>query len=183
VIYFDHNASTPVRPEALEAMVGCLRTLSANPSSAHREGQRARADQFGKPSFRAAPHELHLERRLVAQDLLAFELSESVLGADRAAEVRDAVVDDAVDRRLVGEERLRVSAGRRRDVVVQVAVAEMTEAHQANLGKGARHGGVGGLARMAHDLLLRGYLESEESQELGEAFRGKRKPDAGKFGR
>ena len=34
----------------------------------------------------------------------------------------------------------------------------------------ARHGGVGGLARMAHDLLLRGYLESEESQELGEAF-------------
>lgn len=47
----------------------------------------------------------------------------------------------------------------------------------------ARHGGVGGLARMAHDLLLRGYLESEESQELGEAFRAKRKPDPGKFGK
>jgi len=47
----------------------------------------------------------------------------------------------------------------------------------------ARHGGVGGLARMAHDLLLRGYLESDESHELSEAFRGKRKPDAGKFGR
>ncbi len=47
----------------------------------------------------------------------------------------------------------------------------------------ARHGGVGGLARMAHDLLLRGYLETEESHELSEAFRAKRKPDPDKFGR
>ncbi len=46
----------------------------------------------------------------------------------------------------------------------------------------ARHGGVGGLARMAHDLLLRGYLETEESHELADAFRSKRKPDPGKFG-
>ena len=45
-----------------------------------------------------------------------------------------------------------------------------------------RHGGVGGLARMAHDLLLRGYLESEESHELSQAFAERRKPDAGKFG-
>jgi naphthoate synthase len=47
----------------------------------------------------------------------------------------------------------------------------------------ARHGGVAGLARMAHDLLLRAYLESEESQELGEAFAAKRTPDPDKFGR
>jgi naphthoate synthase len=46
----------------------------------------------------------------------------------------------------------------------------------------ARHGGVGGLARMAHDLLLRGYLESEESHELGRAFAERRKPDPDKFG-
>jgi naphthoate synthase len=36
---------------------------------------------------------------------------------------------------------------------------------------------------MAHDLLLRGYLETDESHELSEAFRGKRKPDPDKFGR
>ena len=41
----------------------------------------------------------------------------------------------------------------------------------------ARHGGVGGLARLAHDLLLRSYLDSEESHELGEAFAARRKPD------
>jgi naphthoate synthase len=46
----------------------------------------------------------------------------------------------------------------------------------------ARHGGVSGLSRMAHDLLLRAYLKTDESKELGAAFAGKRKPDAGKFG-
>jgi hypothetical protein len=30
--------------------------------------------------------------------------------------------------------------------------------------------------------LLRLYLDTEESQELGEAFRAKRKPDPDKFG-
>src|SRR5688572_13515131 len=47
----------------------------------------------------------------------------------------------------------------------------------------ARHGGVSGLARVSHDLLLRLYLDTEESQELGEAFRAKRKPDPDKFGK
>ena len=47
----------------------------------------------------------------------------------------------------------------------------------------ARHSGVGGLARMAHDLLLRGYLETEESHELAQAFSERRKPDAARFGK
>ena len=42
-IYLDHNASTPVRPEVAAAMHQALRDLGANPSSAHREGQRVRA--------------------------------------------------------------------------------------------------------------------------------------------
>ena len=46
----------------------------------------------------------------------------------------------------------------------------------------ARHGGVNGLARMAHDLLLRGYLESEESKELARAFSERRPPNPQKFG-
>jgi naphthoate synthase len=46
----------------------------------------------------------------------------------------------------------------------------------------ARHGGVSGLSRVSHDLLLRLYLDTEEAHELGDAFRGKRNPDTAKFG-
>jgi naphthoate synthase len=47
----------------------------------------------------------------------------------------------------------------------------------------ARHGGVSGLARMAHDLLLRSYLDGSESKELGAAFGDRREPDPTKFGK
>src|ERR671933_44237 len=47
----------------------------------------------------------------------------------------------------------------------------------------ARHGGGSGLSRVGHDLLLRAYLESDESHELAAAFAAKRKPDPAKFGR
>ncbi|MEO5989402.1 MAG: cysteine desulfurase family protein [Candidatus Eisenbacteria bacterium] len=43
MIYLDHNASTPVRPEVAQAMHLALSDLGANPSSSHREGQRVRA--------------------------------------------------------------------------------------------------------------------------------------------
>jgi naphthoate synthase len=46
----------------------------------------------------------------------------------------------------------------------------------------ARHGGVSGLSRMAHDLLLRAYLPTEESGELSAAFADRRAPDPKKFG-
>lgn len=48
---------------------------------------------------------------------------------------------------------------------------------------GARHQGVGGLARLSHDLMLPHYYASEEAIELSEAFSNRRKPDASKFGR
>jgi cysteine desulfurase len=43
MIYLDHNASTPVRPEVVEAMRETLAHVPANPSSSHRDGQLARA--------------------------------------------------------------------------------------------------------------------------------------------
>ncbi len=46
----------------------------------------------------------------------------------------------------------------------------------------ARHGGVGGLSRMAHDLLLRTYLKTDEAKELAASFAEKRSPDASRFG-
>lgn len=47
----------------------------------------------------------------------------------------------------------------------------------------ARHGGVGGFSRVAHDLLLRQYLETEEADELQQAFQERREPDAARFSR
>jgi naphthoate synthase len=47
----------------------------------------------------------------------------------------------------------------------------------------ARHSGVGGLARVTHDLMLPPYYASEEAHELHEAFANKRSPDTSKFGR
>lgn len=41
-VYLDHNASAPVRPEAIEAVAAALR-MSANPSSVHGAGRAVRA--------------------------------------------------------------------------------------------------------------------------------------------
>ncbi len=42
MIYLDHNATTPLDPEVLEAMTGALRELGGNPSSTHAAGRAAR---------------------------------------------------------------------------------------------------------------------------------------------
>lgn len=42
-IYLDHNATTPLRPEVIEAMCAALRDVPGNPSSVHAEGAAARA--------------------------------------------------------------------------------------------------------------------------------------------
>ncbi len=42
-IYLDHAATTPVRPEVVEAMLPYLTEVFGNPSSAHADGRRARA--------------------------------------------------------------------------------------------------------------------------------------------
>ncbi len=42
-IYLDHNATTPLREEVVDAMHRALRDLHGNPSSNHAEGAAARA--------------------------------------------------------------------------------------------------------------------------------------------
>lgn len=41
-IYLDHNATTPIHPEVVEAMLACYRDGHANPASQHAPGKRAR---------------------------------------------------------------------------------------------------------------------------------------------
>ena len=43
-VYLDHNATTPVRPEVVDAMTRVLRDIHGNPSSVHAEGAAARAE-------------------------------------------------------------------------------------------------------------------------------------------
>ena len=48
---------------------------------------------------------------------------------------------------------------------------------------GARHGGVSGLSRVTHDLLLSQYLGTPESKELSASFNERRSPDQSKISR
>lgn len=42
MIYLDHNATTPMLPEVIEAMAQCLRDGYGNPASSHQPGRKAR---------------------------------------------------------------------------------------------------------------------------------------------
>jgi naphthoate synthase len=81
--------------------------------------------------------------------------------------------------RVVADDRLREET---RKMALEVAERGAFALASIKAAFTARHGGVGGLARVAHDLLLRVYLETDEHEELGKAFGERRSPDADKFG-
>lgn len=95
--------------------------------------------------------------KMTADDALAIGLVNSVVADDRLKEETDAMALEIAERG-------------------SFALASVKAAFNA------RHGGVSGLSRMAHDLLLRAYLTSEESAELAAAFAERRKPDPDRFG-
>jgi len=97
------------------------------------------------------------------------------------------------NQKLSAEEALRIGLVNR--VVPDADLAEATTAFALEIAErgsfalasikaafNARHGGVSGLSRMAHDLLLKSYLGSDESKELSGAFGERRKPDSEAFG-
>jgi cysteine desulfurase len=82
--YFDHNATTPVAPEALETMVACLEQVYGNASSIHHFGQGAKqrleaARRQVAAFINAAPAEVVFTGGGTEADNLA------ILGAVRAA--------------------------------------------------------------------------------------------------
>ncbi|MCE2390994.1 MAG: enoyl-CoA hydratase/isomerase family protein [Proteobacteria bacterium] len=100
----------------------------------------------------------YCNQKLSAQEALEIGLINRVVPDDRLAEETTAFALEIADRG-------------------SFALASIKAAFNA------RHGGVSGLSRMAHDLLLRSYLTSEESKELSASFGERRRPDAEKFGR
>jgi cysteine desulfurase len=82
--YFDHNATTPIAPEVLEAMVSCLGQVYGNASSIHHFGQSAKQRLEGARRqlaalIRCQPTELVFTGGGTEADNMA------VLGAARAA--------------------------------------------------------------------------------------------------
>lgn len=63
----------------------------------------------------------------------------------------------------------------------QIALRGSQALAAVKLSFAARTGGAGGFSRIAHDLLLRHYLETGEAAELHEAFQGRRDPDPSRF--
>ena len=98
-----------------------------------------------------------LNPRLSAREALAIGLINKVVPDDRLREETRAMALEIAERGAF-------------------AIAALKAAFTA------RHGGVSGLARISHDMLLRLYLETDEAHELSDSFGKKRKPDPDKFG-
>ena len=77
-------------------------------------------------------HQRQLERRLARRELGPLEPADAVLGADRAAERRDQVEHLALHLVLQRDERLGRHRRGLQQVVVDVAIAQMAERHDAH---------------------------------------------------
>ncbi|MCP3982277.1 MAG: cysteine desulfurase [bacterium] len=137
-IYLDHNATSPLRPEAREALAEVLESAPANPSSLHAEGRAARAV-------------LDTAREQVAR--LAGISTGEIVFTSGGSEAASAAVRGVVDRAPPDRRRIVVSAvehsavldvcerlSRRGFVVVRVACDEQgrvdTEKFIRHLGPG-----------------------------------------------
>jgi naphthoate synthase len=112
------------------------------------------------------------------EDLIGKKKAKELWLLNPKLSAREAM-DIGLINRVVPDDKLREET---RNMALEVAERGAFALASIKAAFNVRHGGVSGLARMAHDLLLRAYLDTEEAQELGEAFRAKRKPDADKFG-
>jgi naphthoate synthase len=112
------------------------------------------------------------------EDLVGKKKAKEMWFANPRISAREAL-DIGLINKVVRDDKLKDEAR-----AMALAIAERGPFAVASIKAAftARHGGVGGLGRISHDLLLRLYLDTDESHELGEAFRGKRKPDPDKFG-
>jgi naphthoate synthase len=113
---------------------------------------------------------------------------EDIVGKKRAKEIWYAnpkiTAKDAKEmgliNRVVPDDQL---AEKTREFALEVADRGAFALASVKAAFNARHGGVGGMSRVTHDLLLRQYLDTAESKELNASFNERRKPDASKFGK
>lgn len=120
LVYFDHAATTPVRPEVVEAMTPFFGPRFGNPSSVHRWGREARTalDEARERLARtlgARPDEIVFTSCGTESDNLA------VLGAWRAVRaLRPAIVTTAIEHKAVLATSHRVAAEGGEERLVEV---------------------------------------------------------------
>ena len=112
------------------------------------------------------------------EDLVGKKRAKEIWFANPRITAREALAMGLINR-VVPDAELRPAA---RAFALEIAERGAFALAAVKGAFNARHGGVAGLSRLAHDLLLRAYLESEESHELASAFAAKRPPDPEKFG-
>ena len=100
LIYLDYNATTPLAPEVLEAMLPYLRGEFGNPSSIHGFGQRAKAALYEAreqvaAAIGAGPNEIVFTAGGTESDNLA------ILGVLEAGESRRHLITSAVEHHAV----------------------------------------------------------------------------------
>ena len=113
------------------------------------------------------------------EDLVGKKKAKELWFLNPKIPAREALAIGLINR-VVPDDRLRAET---RALALEVAERGAFALASIKAAFNARHGGVAGLARVAHDLLLRQYLDSEESKELGAAFaRAPQRPNPDKFG-
>jgi cysteine desulfurase len=100
-IYLDHNATTPVDPRVLEAMLPLLQEAFGNPSSLHWFGQRARAaldEARGRVAelIGASPSEIVFTGSGTEADNMALRGMAAMAGAERRGLVHTAIEHHAI---------------------------------------------------------------------------------------
>jgi cysteine desulfurase len=96
-IYLDHNAGTPIRPEANEAISRYLADEGGNPSSVHRSGQRARRALEGARARVAALAGAAAPREIIFTSGGTESNNLAIAGALRAAGHRRKAITAAVE--------------------------------------------------------------------------------------
>ena len=112
------------------------------------------------------------------EDLIGKKRAKEMWYCNQKLSAQEALEIGLVNR-VVPDDKL---AEKTRDFALEVAERGSFALASIKAAFNARHGGVGGLSRITHDMLLRQYLDGEESKELGTAFAEKRSPDPQKFG-
>ena len=112
------------------------------------------------------------------EDLVGKKKAKEIWFANPKIPAKDALALGLINK-VVPDDQLEKAT---MDLALEVADRGSFALASVKAAFNARHGGVSGLYRMAHDLLLRAYLGTDESKELSKSFAEKRRPDPEKFG-